>query len=65
MNQFVDQFKQAESNEQRVSRLLGAFMNHNDASTAILNNRFERTTINPYFLVLQAKSKTIIIRRRN
>ena len=62
MNQFADQFKQAESNEQQVSRLLGTFMNHNDTSTSILNNQFERTIINPYFLELQADRKTITIR---
>jgi two-component system sensor histidine kinase VanS len=62
MNQFADQLKQAESNEQQVLRLLGAFMNHNDTSTSILNNRFERTILNPYFLELQADSKTITIR---
>lgn len=61
MNQFAEQFIQAQSNEQQVSRLLGAFMNHNDTSTSILNNRFERININPYFLQLQADSKTITI----
>jgi two-component system sensor histidine kinase VanS len=61
MSQFADQFKQAES-EQQVSRLLGSFMNENDTSTAILNNRFIRTTINPYYLELQAEGKTITVR---
>ncbi|MRN53170.1 sensor histidine kinase [Paenibacillus monticola] len=60
MNQFTEQFKQTESSEQ--SRLLGSFMNHNDTSTAILNNRFERTPINPYFVKLQSEGKTITIR---
>ncbi|WP_438348432.1 ATP-binding protein [Paenibacillus sp. FA6] len=61
MSQFADQFKQAES-EQQVSRLLGTFMNDNDTSTAILNNQFIRTTINPYFLELQADGKTVTVR---
>ncbi len=61
MNQFADRFDQAQSDEQQVSRLLGAFMNHNDASTAILNKGFQRTNINPYFLELQADGKTITV----
>ncbi|MBW7455225.1 HAMP domain-containing protein [Paenibacillus sepulcri] len=61
MNQFAVQFEQAEAGGQQVSRLLGAFMNHNDTSTAILNDRFERTAINPYFLKLQVGSKTVTI----
>jgi two-component system sensor histidine kinase VanS len=62
MNQFVQQYKQAKSSEQQVSRLLGAFMNEHDTSTAILNSRFERTSIDPYFLELEAGSKTITVR---
>lgn len=62
MNQFVQQYKQAKSSEQQVSRLLGGFMNEHDTSTAILNSRFERTSIDPYFLELEAGSKTITVR---
>ncbi|OMF38057.1 two-component sensor histidine kinase [Paenibacillus sp. FSL H8-0548] len=62
LNQFADQLKRAEAGEQQVPRLLGAFMNENDISTSILNSRFERITINPYFLKLQADNKTITIR---
>jgi len=62
MKQFAVQYKQAESNKQQVSRLLGAFMNANDTSTSILNSHFEQTNINPYFLELQTDSKTITIR---
>ncbi|MCQ6563549.1 sensor histidine kinase [Paenibacillus mendelii] len=62
MNQFAEQFKSAEADEQETSRLLGAFMNHNDANTSILNKRFDRITVHPYFLELQAGSKTITIR---
>jgi two-component system sensor histidine kinase VanS len=62
MIQFTEQFKQEESSEQQVSRLLGKFMNDNDTSASILNNQFERTPLNPYFLELQADSKTITIR---
>lgn len=61
MNQFVDQFNQSESKERLISPLIGAFMNHNDASTAILNNQLERTTLNPYFLEIQDDTKTITI----
>lgn len=61
MNQFVQQYKKVQSNGQQVSRLLGAFMNEHDTSTAILNSRFERTSLHPYFLQLEAGSKTITI----
>ncbi|MFC5651250.1 ATP-binding protein [Paenibacillus solisilvae] len=61
MDQFVNQFNQT-ANERQSSRLLGAFMNDNDASTSILNHRFERRSLNPYFVELQANGKTIEIR---
>jgi two-component system, OmpR family, sensor histidine kinase VanS len=61
MDQFVNQFNET-VNERQRSRLLGAFMNDNDASTSILNHRFERTSLNPYFLDLQTNGKTIEIR---
>lgn len=59
MNQFALQYQQAEDNEREASRALGAFMNLHDASVAILNNRFERTSMNPYFLALRTDSKTV------
>lgn len=62
MIQFTEQYKQVESSKQQVSKLLGAFMNDNDTSTSILNNRFERTPVNPYYIKLQTDSKTIMIR---
>jgi len=62
MNQFSEQFKQAYSDEQQVSRLLGSFMNLNDASTSILNGRFERLNINPYYIQLRSETKTITVR---
>ncbi|WP_029192624.1 sensor histidine kinase [Paenibacillus harenae] len=62
MAQFAEHFHQAESNDQQVSRLLGSFMNQNDTSTSILNDRFVQTAINPYFLVLQAGGRFITIR---
>ncbi|KIL34229.1 histidine kinase [Cohnella kolymensis] len=61
MDHFANEFNQT-ANERKRSGLLGAFMNDNDASTSILNNRFERTSLNPYFLELQANGKTIEIR---
>ncbi|MFF2093378.1 ATP-binding protein [Paenibacillus sp. NPDC058174] len=61
MNHFAEQFKLADADKQRVSRQLGTFMNQNDASTAILNSRFERMVIAPYYLVLQAEGKTITV----
>ncbi|HJF32994.1 MAG TPA: HAMP domain-containing protein [Sporosarcina psychrophila] len=62
MSHFEDQYKRVESDKHQISRLLGAFMNDNDTSTSILNHRFERTSINPYFLELQTASQTITIR---
>lgn len=62
MSRFEDQYKRVESDKHQISRLLGAFMNDNDTSTSILNHRFERTSINPYFLELQTASQTITIR---
>lgn len=61
MHQFVQQYKQAQSSERQLSRLLGAFMNEHDTSTAILNSRFERISIDPYFLELESDGKTITI----
>jgi len=62
MNHFDDQYKRVGSDNHQISRLLGAFMNDNDTSTSILNHRFERISINPYFLELQTASQTITIR---
>lgn len=59
MSHFEDQYEQVGSNNQQVSRLLGAFMNDNDTSTSILNHRFERISINPYFLELQTDRQAI------
>lgn len=61
MNQFAHQYKEAQSSERQVSRLLGAYMNEHDTSADILNSRFERTSTHPYYLELEAGSKTIMI----
>ncbi|MFJ7828374.1 sensor histidine kinase [Psychrobacillus sp. NPDC096623] len=61
MAQFTEQFNKDGLNEQQVSRRLASFMNQNDASISVLNDRFERTASNPYFLDLQADNKTISI----
>ncbi|OBZ07792.1 cell wall metabolism sensor histidine kinase WalK [Bacillus sp. FJAT-26390] len=61
MNKFARQYKEAQSSERQVSRLLGAFMNEHDTSTDILNSRFERISTHPYYLELEAGSKTITI----
>ncbi|WP_053373952.1 sensor histidine kinase [Paenibacillus sp. FJAT-27812] len=61
MNKFARQYKEAQSSERQVSRLLGVFMNEHDTSTDILNSRFERTSTHPYYLELEAGSKTITI----
>ncbi|WP_274651012.1 sensor histidine kinase [Paenibacillus humicola] len=61
MSRFAVQLGQAGSGERELSRLLGAFMNENDASTALLNQRFERIAVDPYFLELQTSKKRILI----
>ncbi|MDF2715953.1 MAG: two-component sensor histidine kinase, partial [Paenibacillus sp.] len=61
MNRFADQFNEP-SGGGRVSRLLGTFMNENNASTAILNRHFRRIAVNPYFLELRTENKTVVIR---
>ena len=62
MNHFAEQYKQVDSNKNQISRLLGTFMNENDASTSILNHQFEQTNIDPYFLELQTDSQAVTIR---
>lgn len=59
VQQLTERYLQAEKDEREAARALGAFMNQNDASVAILNHRFERTNINPYFLALRTDGKTI------
>ncbi|MGO4537790.1 sensor histidine kinase [Paenibacillus sp. 2TAB19] len=61
MNQFAERYRQSEENERLVSPLLGTFMNENDASTAVLNSRFERLTLNPYYVKLETGSKLVTI----
>lgn len=55
MNQFALQLKATEAGERQTARLLGHFMNENDASIAMLNEGFDRLHINPYVLELQAE----------
>ncbi|MEC0306399.1 ATP-binding protein [Paenibacillus lautus] len=64
MKQFELQLKELEAGERQTARLLGHFMNENDASIAMLNERFARLHINPYVLELQAedgKNITILL----
>ncbi|MGE7826393.1 hypothetical protein [Paenibacillus sp. NPDC093718] len=61
MNQFALQLKENEAGERQTARLLGHFMNENDASISMLNERFARLHINPYFLEMQADDKMITI----
>ncbi len=61
MNQFALQLKETEAGERQTARLLGHFMNENDASISMLNERFARLHINPYFLEMQADGKTLTI----
>lgn len=61
MNQFALQLKETEAGERQTARLLGQFMNENDASISMLNERFARLHINPYFLEMQVDDKMITI----
>lgn len=61
MNEFADRFGNTEPDKRLVSPLLGSFMNQNDASIAVLNGRFERESLNPYYLELQTDSKRVTI----
>ncbi|MDQ0113326.1 sensor histidine kinase [Paenibacillus harenae] len=61
MNEFADRFGYTEPDKRLVSPLLGAFMNQNDASIAVLNGRFERETLNPYYLELQTEGQRVTI----
>lgn len=61
MNQFALQLKETEAGERQTARLLGHFMNENDASISMLNERFAPLHINPYFLEMQVDDKMITI----
>ncbi len=61
MSHFEEQYEQVVPDSQKISRLLGAFMNENDTSTSLLNQSFEQIIFNPYFLELQTNHKTIIV----
>jgi len=54
--------RQSSFNEQQLSRLLGDFMNNNDASAAFLDRDLQRITVDPYFIELQSGEKTISVR---
>lgn len=59
MSKFTEQYKQVETDEQQLSKLLGSFMNRNDTSTALLNKSFVRANINPYYVKLQTNDRIV------
>ncbi|AJS58645.1 hypothetical protein [Paenibacillus sp. IHBB 10380] len=61
MSQLGRQYGGVYLNEIEAARLLGHFMNHNNASVAILNKQFERMSLDPYFIRLQTESTIITI----
>ncbi|MDI4646128.1 sensor histidine kinase [Cohnella hashimotonis] len=62
MTAFGDAYRQAEQTKAGSgSRVLGEFMNRNDASLAMLNDRFEPLAVNPYFIELRADGKTVTV----
>ncbi|MFC3797715.1 sensor histidine kinase [Cohnella sp. GCM10012308] len=62
MTAFAGEYRLAErARAGSGSRLLGEFMNRNDASLALLDDRFEQVSVNPYFLELRADGKTVTV----
>lgn len=61
MSELAEQLRQTEPRGQQLARMIGAFMNHNDASAAILNGRLERVTVHPYFFELSVDGKTVTV----
>ncbi|MFD2333287.1 sensor histidine kinase [Cohnella sp. GCM10020058] len=62
MTAFAGEYRQAERTKSGSgSRLLGEFMNQNDASLALLDGRFEQVSVHPYFLELRAGGKTVTV----
>ncbi|QAY65778.1 sensor histidine kinase [Paenibacillus protaetiae] len=51
----------AADHDQQMSKLLGTFMNSNDAGAALLNHNLERIVINPYYVAVQAGGKLITV----
>ncbi|ANS76861.1 histidine kinase [Paenibacillus yonginensis] len=63
MQLFARQLQQEDKggSEQELARMLGTFMNRNDASTALLNGEFNRVAINPYFIQLRTADKSVTV----
>ncbi|RRJ64545.1 HAMP domain-containing sensor histidine kinase [Paenibacillus oralis] len=61
MKQLAQQINGTPFKGQRAARLLGAFMNDNDASAFFLNGQFERKAVNPYFLELLLSGTTVTV----
>ncbi|MGG6313137.1 sensor histidine kinase [Paenibacillus macerans] len=54
MESFAEEYGQDPADEKRVSRLLGEFMNRQDASTALLNRQYGQIGFEPYYVDLRA-----------
>ncbi|RJE87475.1 HAMP domain-containing protein [Paenibacillus sp. 1011MAR3C5] len=66
IGQFADRYTTEQPNGKELARLLGVFMNEQDASFSILNGRLERLNLNPYFLEMHTDNgqiMTIVIPR--
>ncbi|WP_271749671.1 sensor histidine kinase [Cohnella sp. JJ-181] len=62
MKAFAGAYREAEQRQSGGgSRLLGEYMNRNDASLAVLNDQFEIIPVQPYFLKLQSEGRTVTI----
>ncbi|MFF2886375.1 sensor histidine kinase [Paenibacillus sp. NPDC057967] len=66
MEQFADRYTAEQPKGRELAKLLGIFMNDQDASFSILNGRLERLNLNPYFLEMLTdggQTVTIVIPR--
>ncbi|OPA75277.1 two-component sensor histidine kinase [Paenibacillus selenitireducens] len=61
--EFSQQYgKIARDGREEASRLLGQFMNTNNASMVILDESFQRLSMEPYYIDVEQKGKTVTIR---
>ncbi|REK71184.1 sensor histidine kinase [Paenibacillus paeoniae] len=66
IEQFADRYTEEQPKGRELSKLLGTFMNDQNASFSILNDRLERLNLNPYFLEMRTEDErklTIVIPR--
>lgn len=60
IGQFAEQYVAEQPRGRELARMLGIFMNDQDASFSILNNRLDRLNLNPYFLEMHTDDGKVI-----